>query len=143
MATKQKKTKQWKRRQKRIKERERSSDAIIASREKLLERVKKFPIQKDHEIRIDQSNPQKMSEIIIDYAQPLLDAAQSDQDQRKSIAMAITFWNVALLPDQDQKKFIHDFINSTKPPTNNKESSGESEQVANYFIERKKHYIHI
>ena len=144
MPIKQKKTKEWKRRLKRIKERERTKAAINASRERLRERVKNFSSQKDYELRIDQSNPQKMSEVIIEYAQPLLDAAQSPQNQRKSIAMAITFWNIALLSDEEQKKFIKDFINTAKAPTNNEEWSGECEQVVTYFIERKTaYYPHI
>jgi hypothetical protein len=36
------------------------------------------------------------SGIIIDFAKPLLDAAQTDEEKQRAIGMAIVMWNVAI-----------------------------------------------
>lgn len=138
MVKKQKKTKEWKRRQKRIKERERSENAINASQEKLLERLKENTSLENYDYRINRCNSQKMSEIILDFAQPLLDVAQSAEDQHKMISMAIILWNLAFLPDEKQKEVIEELVHPFQVGSANEKRSEEIEQVVTYFIKRKK-----
>ncbi len=141
MGKKHKKTKEWKRRQKKIKERKHSKEAIIASKERLLQEVKSISNQNGHKYRIDKSNPLKMSEVIINFAQPLLDAAQTDEEHRMAIAMAITIWNASLLPDKDQKNFIKEFSNCIQALASYQKTLDESNQIISYFLERKKIYF--
>jgi hypothetical protein len=142
MARKRKKTKEWKRWQKKIKERQRSREAITASQEKLLQRVKNISANEGNKFRVEKrSNQQKMSEVIVDFAKPLLDAAQTDEEIQKAIGMAIAMWNVAILPDKDQKDFLREFFNDTndtKDSSSNQELFEEHDQVVSYFIARKK-----
>jgi hypothetical protein len=138
MGKKHKKTKEWKRRQKKIKERKHSKEAIIASKERLLQEVKRISAQDGHKFQIDKSNPLKMSEVIIEFAQPLLDVSQTDEEQRKAITMAIAIWNVSLLPDKDQKNFIREFCNSMQDSASDQEILDENSQIISYFLERKK-----
>jgi hypothetical protein len=115
MTRKQKKTKEWKRRQKKIKERQRAREAITASQERLLQKVKNKSGNDGNKFRVEKrSSQQKMSEVIIDFAKPLLDAAQTDEQIQMAIGMAIAMWNVAILPDKEQKNFIREFFDSTK-----------------------------
>jgi hypothetical protein len=79
-----------------------------------------------------------MSEVIIDFARPLLDAAQTDEEIQKAIGMAIAMWNVAILPDKEQKNFIREFFDNTKDSSSNQELPEKYDQIVSYFIARKK-----
>ena len=115
MIGKRKKTKEWKRRQKKIKERQRSRETITASQEKLLQRVKNISANDGNKFRVEKkSSQQKMSEVIIDFAKPLLDVAQTDEQMQRAIGMAIAMWNVAILPDKEQKDFLRVFFSDIK-----------------------------
>jgi len=57
---------------------------------------------------------QKMSEVIIDFAQPLLDQVYDDQAKKKILAFAVTAWNVALLPKDERAKLMEELIQSQK-----------------------------
>ena len=139
MIRKRKKTKEWKRRQKKIKERQRSRETIIASQEKLLQRVKNISANDGNKFRVEKkSSQQKMSEVIIDFAKPLLDAAQTNKEMQRAIGMAIAMWNVAILPDKEQKDFLREFFNNTKDSSSNQDLPEEHNQVVSYFIARKK-----
>jgi len=139
MARKNNKTKEWKRWQKKIKERQRSREAITVSQEKLLQRVKNKSANDGNKFRVEKrSSQQKMSEVIIDFAKPLLDAAQTDEEIQKAIGMAIAMWNIAILPDKDQKNFIREFFDNTKDSSSNQELPEEYDQIVSYFIARKK-----
>ena len=142
MARKHKKTKEWKRWQEKIKERQRSREAVIASQEKLLQRVKNKSANDGNKFRVEKrSSQQKMSEVIIDFAKPLLDAAQTDEEMQRAIGMAIAMWNVAILPDKEQKNFIREFFDNTKDSSSNQELPEEYDQVVSYFIARKKAFF--
>ncbi|MDH4319242.1 MAG: hypothetical protein OEV64_12685 [Desulfobulbaceae bacterium] len=141
MSKKQKKTKEWKRRQKRIKDRERTRQAIISSQERLLDQTRKNAIQKGDPVQIDRNNPQKMSEVILDFAEPLLDTAHSIEDQRKATSMAITFWNISLLPNHKRNEFIKYLINTVNETENSAKLSEDKEQVIRYFVNRKEAFF--
>jgi hypothetical protein len=109
MAAKKKKTKAEKRHLKAIRERERQLEMIEGSRERLLNRVVEAQSKKGREIRIDENDPVKMSEIIIDFAEPLLKHAKSFEDQRKALETAIIVWNISMLPKEKQVEQILNF----------------------------------
>ena len=79
-----------------------------------------------------------MSEVIIDFAKPLLDAVQTNEEMQRAIGMAIAMWNVAILPDKEQKDFLRKFFNNTKDSSSNQDLPEEHDQVVSYFIARKK-----
>ena len=80
-----------------------------------------------------------MSEIVVEYAAPLLDAAQNAEDQKKAISMAIAMWNISLLPEAEQleslKKIESLFSTSAKVD----DLSKERQKIISYLINRKKH----
>lgn len=97
------------------------------------QKVKQQASVHGHEIMFDTSNPQKMSDIIIHYAEPLIDVARTDEDEEKAIVMAIILWNIAVVPENERQGMI-DSITSTPLKGNN---STEFNQTLAYFMERK------
>lgn len=52
----------------------------------------------------------KMSEVILDFAEPLVAAARTGEDFRKAIAIAIIFWDIALQPEEEHEELLGDAI---------------------------------
>jgi hypothetical protein len=46
-----------------------------------------------------------MSEIIIDFAEPLLKHAKSFEEQRKALETSILLWNISMLPKEQQVEY--------------------------------------
>jgi hypothetical protein len=127
------KSKEWKRRQKKIKELRRTDDTILASQEKLFRRVVER-IGVDGGKYILDTNPdrEKLSEVIIDFARPMLDAALTDEQTRSAISLAMAIWNTSLLPEEQQLPFLKQFTPSGQEP------SPDRDQFLSYFLARKK-----
>ena len=53
----------------------------------------------------------KMSEIILDFAQPLLEHAPDDEGYKSALSIAILTWNLTLLPEKEKKKTEKKMIN--------------------------------
>jgi hypothetical protein len=102
MADKRNKTKAEKRHLRAMRERERQLELIEGSRERLLSRVVEAQWEKGRQIQIVECNTVKMSEVIIDFAEPLLKQAKSFEDQRKALEAAIILWNISMLPEEKQ-----------------------------------------
>ncbi|MDQ1333216.1 MAG: hypothetical protein QG552_166 [Thermodesulfobacteriota bacterium] len=55
------------------------------------------------------ANPQgseKMSAVILEYAEPLMEAAENVEQQNRAIAMAIICWNASLLNETDRERSL-------------------------------------
>jgi len=102
MAVKKRKTKAEKRHLRAIRERERQLELIEGSRERLLTRVVEEQSRKGREVLVDESDSVKMSEVIIDFAEPMLKHSKSFEDQRKALETAILLWNISMLPEEKQ-----------------------------------------
>ncbi len=62
------------------------------------------------------TNPEmKMSEVLIEFAQPLLKVAKTTEQFRTAISLAGLAWNAALLGDKDIEKEIRDLIPKSNP----------------------------
>ena len=85
MTKRKKKSKIPRRLKKKIQERKRLKKAIFDSQEKLLQRVKDQSIDGGKEFLIAPPSMTKMSEILIDYARPLLNAAKDDEEQKRAL----------------------------------------------------------
>ena len=48
----------------------------------------------------------KMSEVILDFAEPILDECENEEAEKIAIAMAILIWNLSLLLEKDQDREI-------------------------------------
>lgn len=83
------------------------------SLERLASRVKR----RDKELGIEGAteiySPQgmrKMSEILIEFAQPYVDGADSFADKKKAFGLATVAWNLALLDEEDRASHTGEFL---------------------------------
>jgi hypothetical protein len=72
-----------------------------AARAKLLKRIKKHEMAAGKEIRVDPSDQGKMSQMLLDFAAPLLERFESEVPVEKIIGTAILAWNLSLNPEED------------------------------------------
>ncbi|MEW6419309.1 MAG: hypothetical protein AB1480_14555 [Nitrospirota bacterium] len=52
----------------------------------------------------------KMSEVLLDYAEPLLKEADNIKSRHVAISMAVLCWNISLMPEDKQKEMIEDVL---------------------------------
>ena len=90
---------------------------------------------------VDAPGEEKMSEVILDFAKPLLDSCNDDNELiKKAISMAIIVWNITLLPDKDQDNAIQD-ISSKLSPSQNASDYVTMMSYIDMLKERKKKYF--
>lgn len=53
----------------------------------------------------------KLSEVILDYAEPLINAAGGNEGEVKAISMSIIFWNASLFPKAKALETIEPALN--------------------------------
>jgi len=68
-----------------------------------------------------------MSEVITDFAQPLIERVQSDEQYRKAIGIAVLIWNIALESEDRQEKLLSEVIRDLAAET------GNDPEVSDYF----------
>jgi hypothetical protein len=51
-----------------------------------------------------------MSNVIWEFAKPLLETCQDEASERKAVSLAIFVWNTALLPEQEQKEALEAYL---------------------------------
>ena len=55
-------------------------------------------IQAQHPL--EYASARKLSEVVLEFAEPLTDAVEGTEGEEKAIRMSITLWNASLLPKQ-------------------------------------------
>ncbi len=83
---------------------------------KLLHRIQQKQFFQEREIRIQPSGMEKMSAVILEFAQPMLEHALNDDMRRNTIAFAIFAWNLAIykgLGKDDSYQKLHDLVLSS------------------------------
>jgi len=126
---------------KKIQERKRLKKTIFDSQEKLLQRVKDQSIDGGKEFLIAPPNMTKMSEIIIDYARPLLNVAKDDEEQKKALSIAIAIWNLSLYPKEMQSENIRKITEIMTASRKDSRLSENEKEVLNFLMERKKTFF--
>jgi hypothetical protein len=74
----------------------------------LLDKIRKSGDFPEALIAVEPKGAEKMSEVILDFAEPLLAKCQDDKTERKAVGIAILVWNLSLLPKKEQKEGIQD-----------------------------------
>ena len=74
-----------------------------------------------------------MSDVIIHYASPLLESTKSGKDRERALIVAITLWNLAMIPEADRQSII----DSTFSNIYGKDYPPDFDQILDYFLERK------
>jgi hypothetical protein len=75
---------------------------------------------------------EKMSEVILAYAQPLMDFAENVEEQNKAISMAIICWNASVLGESERSLILAESLAGTEAM----EGSGVQE-VMEFMLKRK------
>ena len=141
MTKRKKKSKIPRRLKKKIQERKRLKKAIFDSQEKLLQRAMDRSIDGGKEFLIAPPNMTKMSEIIIDYARPLLNVAKNDEEQKKALSIAIAIWNLSLYPKEMQSECIGKITEIMTASRKDSRLSENEKEVLNFLMERKKTFF--
>ncbi len=123
---------------KKFQEHKRLKKSIDESHSRLLRRAKQRSIDSGMELQIAPPQTEKMSEIIFDFAQPLLAVATSPTEQKKAISTAIIGWNLSLLPKKAQSDQISKIKKILDSENNSDHFSNEGLEIFNYLIARKK-----
>jgi hypothetical protein len=123
---------------KKFQERKRAKKAIEESKERMIQRTKESFTEPDNEIILASPKKGKMSDIIFEFAQPLLKSASSAKEDKMAIHMAIIGWNLALLPKDLQSDHIKKITKNLNPSGPSKSFSDDAHEVFNFLIARKK-----
>ena len=54
----------------------------------------------------------KISELLKDYAEPILEVIDDDRDFKAAITFSALCWNLSLLPSEDQRAHLNDALNA-------------------------------
>lgn len=90
---------------KELKAKKRAKRAIKESRKKLLAKTVMKSISSGKKVQLVSHNERKMSDIIIEFAEPLLDQSTSIEEDKVAIKKAIHYWNIFVLPKNYQSKY--------------------------------------
>ena len=80
-----------------------------------------------------------MSEVILEFAEPLLDLCGGEKSERTATALAIMIWNLSLFPEKDQDREIEKMC-SKLLGSNEAKDHAAFVDYATFLLERKKKY---
>lgn len=83
---------------------------IHSARTKFLERIKKSEHLSHREIRINPQGQAKMSEILLDFAGPLLENLDPKIPEEKIIGIATLAWNLSLFGEKERKENLDQLV---------------------------------
>lgn len=90
---------------------------------------------------VEAPDKEKMSEVILDFAEPLLENCDDNNELlKKAITIAIIVWNISLLPEKDHDDAIQD-ISSKLSPSENASDYVAMMSYIDMLMERKKKYF--
>ena len=107
---------------------------------KLLARVRESSLVEGGVI-VDSPANEKISRVILDFAEPLLKQSNNGWDMEGAIGMAILVWNAALMPDGSMKEELVNEICKCFPPgqgTDPMEFKMLTKKIVGLLWERKK-----
>jgi hypothetical protein len=108
-----------------------------SARSILLDKMRDSP-EFDDAIMLDEHpDLQKMSEVLLEYAEPLTEPLPANDDMafRNAVAVAALCWNAALAPKHEREGILHEFISQTS--RGEVLPAEESREILNFMIQRK------
>jgi hypothetical protein len=122
---------------KRLKEKQRTQKAIQSSQERLLEATRVSLGDCKMQFLTQMGSHAKMSEIILDFAEPLLAHAPTAKAQKSAIAIAIMAWNVALLPIEKRTEYLKEMHNKLIGIETAERLSKRIDTIVDFLLDRK------
>jgi hypothetical protein len=79
----------------------------------------------------------KMSEVLLDFVAPYMEAADSDEEVKKLVLLGLLAWNIALLPADVREESLPSLIAEAVPA----DVAAGFKEIIDHMIERKeKHF---
>ncbi|MEW6664413.1 MAG: hypothetical protein AB1512_04225 [Thermodesulfobacteriota bacterium] len=107
-------------------------------RAKFLEKVRRQALFAGKKILVDPPNQVKISDVLLEFAAPLLERFEHEVPVTNIIAMAIMAWNLSLLPDEDHHKFINVMAGELSL---DKRGLEEMNDVMKWLVDRKRRHF--
>jgi hypothetical protein len=83
------------------------------------------------------SNGIKMSEVILDFAESLLEMTENEDQEEQAISIAILIWNLSLTPEKTRKKHVKELAAAMVDPDEHPEIAAENMETIQALIKRK------
>jgi hypothetical protein len=129
---------------------------------KLREKIKNRPKTRNHskkrkkapaeQLMVDNANPsppqnvdegmQVMSQVILDFAKPLLETCDDEEAERKALSLAIFIWNTTLLPDDEQDQVLDSYLAQYRGAIPPEQFDSLSDYVARLVESKKTRFAH-
>jgi hypothetical protein len=103
----------------------------------LLKRVRASQHFHNTQVIVNPAGTEKMSEVILRFAEPLKD--NDGLVPKAMLEIAIIMWNASFMPMDMQRKAVEDIVNVF--PSDNSEARREMFLTAHMLLERKKQYF--
>jgi len=112
-------------------------------RQKRLESFKRKLAQgplRGQKIVIAPRGKEKMSEVLMDFVEPYLEFADTEEDFRKLLTLAAIAWNASFLSKEEQQDIVDSILDEGIPGATEELKTGLKE-IVNMLIARKKAYF--
>ncbi|NLE05780.1 MAG: hypothetical protein GX638_13410 [Crenarchaeota archaeon] len=76
------------------------------------ELIEKNFFDKDIKVKIKDNPFEKMSEIILDFADPIFEECDNDEDRERMLPFCIIIWNLCLMPKETKKEELKKILDS-------------------------------
>ncbi len=116
---------------------ERRKAASRSLHSKLLEEMGGKGQLDDTLVLVDPPRAEKMSEVLLDYAEPLMDEIPVDDEaqSRKALSIAMLCWNAALATEEQREEMLVKFLELTKARTESERE--EVLEMLRFMVQRK------
>ena len=104
--------------------------------ERLEAKLQQGPFR-DQELVIAPSGQVKMSAVLTDFVEPYVQYAETEEELRKLLTLAVMAWNASFLPEDKQQDMIESVLDAGIPEGEDELKAG-LKQIMNTMIARKK-----
>jgi hypothetical protein len=132
--------KKTKKKKKKSKKETRPASTSQRRREILLKRVEQAHSIPREKVKRFPPETGKMSQVMLDFAQPLLDKCEDTDSMKGAISMAIAVWNMSFLSPEKQDEMLEQLIGDRKAFSDARDLA-EVVATMDTLIERKKKYF--
>jgi hypothetical protein len=93
-------------------------------------------------VYLDSASREKMSEILIEYASPLIHASGDDASAKKeALVIAMAIWNIALLPEDEQLERIEELVTTFQGPSTTNDDVEAYRRIIMLLLQRKEEHF--
>ena len=121
---------------KKSKKNKRKREGLRLKREHLSTRMQQRLVSAGHKFVRNPDGELKMSEVLLDFVEPLMEFNKDDNSFKKIIILSILVWNLCLNPEDEQEKLKKEIINSMVDE--DPETCDTIAQIVEMLMERKR-----